>query len=102
VNQPPRALGAREQQLDAEQQRRRDQRQRQREEDDVEAGAAAGDEELRVLAEQVEQRLSNRKAPERRQMPPREPRRANLTTSLRLDATTILRRGWMNERSPSA
>ena len=53
-----------EQKLDPQQEQRRQHHQQHREADDVEAGRAAGGEELRVVLQEIEERLSYRERPE--------------------------------------
>ena len=58
------APGQAQQQLDGQQQQRREHHQQDREGDDVEARGAAGGEELRVVTQEVEERLRDGEGPE--------------------------------------
>jgi hypothetical protein len=57
-----------EQQLDPEQEKRRQHHEQHREADDVEAGRATGGEELRVVLQEIEERLGYGERPEDREV----------------------------------
>ena len=87
--------------LDSEQQQRRQERDGEREEDDVAGRRAAHREELRVLAEDVEERLREREPRDGEQLSPANSRPAELRPRRRPSAATG-RGAVLQRKSPSA
>src|SRR5215213_2116625 len=96
-----------EQQLDPEAHERRQQDQQHRERDDVEARGAARREELRVVPEQVEERLGDGEGPEDgevREMPERLPDEAGplLRLGRAVRGHQPFGRAWYRTRVPDS
>ena len=72
VQPAPSGGEANQQRLAQRERRRRHEGDREREEHDVGAGVAAGDEELRLVGQDVEERLGDRERPEDREVKPGE------------------------------